>query len=314
MAQDRSTNPYLILVLLSTFLQGSSFVATKAVLHDVQPMWLATIRFFLAALSLVPVLIPRLVKARGGAVKAPMPWLQLAIIGLLQTTGVMAFLNIGLTSTSAPMAAILMASNPLLVALLAGMILKEPVRRQAWAGLAISFVGVIVCIGTGTIIHGAVGRGELLVMLGSACWALATIVSKRFDLHVNAWVLAFWQMLFGSVALAVVALVRGDPFTLPQSTATWLYFLWLAIPASTGAMGLWFAALRIGGAVHTSGFLFLCPLFAALIAFAIHGELVSWNEVAGGVLIAIGIFLVTRRPPPPRSDQVSAGAPAGGRP
>ncbi|UHC17867.1 DMT family transporter [Methylobacterium currus] len=295
MVRSKSASPYLALVLLSTFLQGSSFIATKAVLHDVQPMWLAATRFFLAALSLVPVLLPRLLRPRG-ADNAPMPWFQLAIIGLLQTTGVMAFLNIGLTGTTAPMAAILMASNPLLVALLAGIVLNEPVRRQAWAGLALSFVGVVICIGAGTIMHGAVGRGDVLVMLGSACWALATIVSKRFNLPVDAWVLAFWQMLFGSLGLAVIALLRGDAFSLPASTTTWLYFLWLAIPASTGAMGLWFAALRIGGAVHTSGFLFLCPLFAAVIAFLLHGELVSWNEIVGGVLIAIGIVLVTRRP------------------
>jgi hypothetical protein len=46
----------------------------------------------------------------------------------------MAFLNIGLTSSTAPMAAILMASNPLLVALLAGVLLDEPVRRPNPAG------------------------------------------------------------------------------------------------------------------------------------------------------------------------------------
>ncbi|WFT83555.1 DMT family transporter [Methylobacterium sp. CB376] len=292
--QGRSSRSYLVLVLLSTFLQGSSFVATKAVLQDVQPMWLATLRFALAAVSLLPVLIPRLLRPRGEG-GPPLPWLRLAIIGLLQSTGVMAFLNIGLTSTTAPMAAILMASNPLLVALLAGLVLREPVRGQVWAGLAISFIGVVICIGAGTVIHGAVGRGELLVMLGSTCWALATLVTKRFNLHVDAWVLAFWQMLFGSMALALVALVRGDDFSLPASTTTWLYFLWLAIPASTGAMGLWFAALRIGGAVHTSGFLFLCPLFAAVMAFVLHGEVVSWNEIAGGLLIAIGIVLVTRQ-------------------
>ncbi|WP_051045057.1 DMT family transporter [Methylobacterium sp. B1] len=292
MTHDKSINPYLVLVLLSTFLQGSSFVATKAVLVDVQPLWLATIRFMLAALSLLPVLLPRLLRARRDE-KVSMPWLQLATIGLLQTTGVMAFLNIGLTSTTAPMAAILMASNPLLVAILAGVVLKEPVRRQAWAGLAISFVGVIICIGTGTIVNGSVGRGELLVIVGSTCWAFATIVSKSFKIHVGPWVLAFWQMSFGSIALAFIALIRGDQFSLPSSPTTWIYFLWLAIPASTGAMGLWFAALRIGGAVRTSGFLFLCPLFAAIINFVIRGELISWNEIVGGALIAIGIFIVT---------------------
>lgn len=292
MPRYKPPNTFLCLVLLSTFLQGSSFVATKAVLRDVQPLWLATLRFFVAALSLVPVLLPRLLhpNRRSGS---RMPWLHLALIGLLQTTGVMAFLNIGLTSSTAPMAAILMASNPLLVALLAGVLLDEPVRRQGWAGLALSFVGVVLCIGVETVITGAIGRGEVLVMLGSTCWALATIVSQRFNLSIDAWVLAFWQMVFGTAGLALVALIRGDPFSLPASPTAWLWFLWLAIPASTGAMGLWFAALRRGGAVRTSGFLFLCPLFAAVIAFLLQGERVSWHQSLGGLLIAAGIGLVT---------------------
>jgi uncharacterized membrane protein len=133
MPRDKPSNTFLCLVLLSTFLQGSSFVATKAVLRDVQPLWLATLRFFVAALSLVPVLLPRLLR-RDRRSGSRMPWPHLALIGLLQTTGVMAFLNIGLTSSTAPMAAILMASNPLLVALLAGVLLDEPVRRPKPAG------------------------------------------------------------------------------------------------------------------------------------------------------------------------------------
>jgi hypothetical protein len=68
----------------------------------------------------------------------------------------------------------------------------------------------------------------------------------------------------------------------------------LVLPASTGAMGLWFAALQTGGAVRTSGFLFLCPLFAAAINFVINGEILSLHEVTGGIMIAAGIVLLSR--------------------
>lgn len=205
----------------------------------------------------------------------------------------MAFLTIGLTEASAPMSAILMASNPLLVALLAGIFLNEPVRMGAWGGLGLAFAGVVLCIGPGTLMRGEVGRGELLVMAASTCWAVSTIVQKRLNISTNPWVVSFWQMLLGSLGLAVIARLHGDNFSLPSHATTWLSFLWLAIPASTGAMGLWFVALKAGGAVHTSGFLFLCPLFAAVIAFFVYGEVVSLEVACGGGLIAIGIGLVT---------------------
>lgn len=288
---------YLLLIFASTFLQGSSFVASKIVLTDISPIWLAALRFFVAAISLAPVLVFRLPR-RGNSDFRPMPWLPLSIIGLLQTTGVMAFLNLGLMQTTAPKAAILMASNPLLVALLAGVLLKERVRPAAWAGLGLAFIGVVICIGIGAVTSGAIGGGELLVMTGSACWAFSTLVTKRFNLHVDTWVLSFWQMLIGAAALALIALLRGDVLDLPRSPESWVAFLWLAIPASTGAMGLWFAALRFGGAVHTSGFLFLCPLFAALIAFGLTGEMLSFHEIIGGVLIGSGIYLVAQQQKP----------------
>lgn len=288
---------YLLLILCSTFLQGSSFVASKVVLTELPPVWLATLRFFVAALSLLPWLWLRHRNRVAAGIAVPitaMPWLRLAVIGLLQTAGVMAFLTMGLTQTTASKAAILMASNPLLVALLAGILLKERVRPQTWLGLLLAFAGVVVCIGVQSVMSGAIGHGEALVMAGSACWAFATLASKRFRLAIDTWTLAFWQMLIGAAALTLLAAWRGEPFVLPTDTAA--AFLWLAIPASTGAMGLWFAALHAGGAVRTSGFLFLCPFFAALIAFATGGEMLSTHELLGGVMIAVGIVLLSRAP------------------
>ncbi|MFD2408181.1 hypothetical protein ACFSVK_24520 [Azorhizophilus paspali] len=57
--------------------------------------------------------------------------------------------------------------------------------------------------------------------------------------------------------LAVIAALSQQQLVLPTTAYHWGMFLWLAIPASTGAMGLWFAALKIGGSVQTSGFLSL---------------------------------------------------------
>ena len=288
---------YLLLILGSTFLQGSSFVASKVVLTELPPLWLATLRFFVAALSLLPWLWwrHRARVAAGTAVPfCAMPWLRLAVIGLLQTAGVMAFLTMGLTQTTASKAAILMASNPLLVALLAGILLKERVRLLAWLGLLLAFAGVVMCIGVQSVVTGTIGRGEVLVMAGSTCWALATVASKRFHLPVDSWTMAFWQMLIGTGVLALLSAWQGGPFVVP--THTTVAFLWLAVPASTGAMGLWFAALHAGGAVRTSGFLFLCPLFAALITFFMSGEMLSTHDMLGGVMIAIGIILLSRKP------------------
>lgn len=283
---------YFCLILASTFLQGSSFVATKILLSSMSPLWVAAIRFLIAALSLLPLVIYRHFRTPISLVNTP--WVKLFIIGLFQTAGVMAFLNIGLKYTSPSTAAILMASNPLLVVILATFILGERVSIQAILGLIIAFIGVVICIGIGSINSAGIGMGEVLVIIASSCWAIATTINKKFNLHLDPWIITFWQMLLGSFVLCIVAFFSQQPFTLPTTESIWLTFLWLAIPASTGAMGLWFAALKIGGAVHTSGFLFLCPLFSAIITYFVLGTLLTQQELMGGILIGTGIYVLSR--------------------
>ncbi|AUG98711.1 EamA/RhaT family transporter [Prodigiosinella confusarubida] len=284
-------NQYLLLVIISTFLQGSSFVSTKIVMSDVPPLWTASARFFVAALTLCPFVF--LLMRRQQLKLRDLPWVQLFLIGSLQTTGVMAFLNFGLLSTSPSTAAILMASNPLLVVPLAWIFLGERSSMLALVGLLIAFIGVIICIGISHSGNG-INYGDGLVMLASGCWACSTVLNKKFDFTLSPWIVTFWQMLLGALVLAIVAIVSKQHPALPSTPYKWGMFFWLAIPASTGAMGLWFAALKIGGSVQTSGFLFLCPLFAALIAFALTRQTPALHEVIGGVLIGVGLYIMSR--------------------
>jgi drug/metabolite transporter (DMT)-like permease len=268
-------------------------VSTKIVLADVAPLWTAALRFLVASLSLLPFMCSSMRQQKAGL--RDLPWAKLAIIGSLQTTGVMAFLNVGLESTTPSTAAILMASNPLLVVILARIWLREAISAGAFLGLILAFIGVVICIGIADTGNAARGHGEWLVALASVCWAVSTVLNKKFNLALSAWVLTFWQMLIGAILLALLAAGSRQPFSLPSTAAHWGAFAWLCIPASTAAMGLWFAALRIGGSVQTSGFLFLCPLFAAFITFCLTGQLPHPHEIAGGCLIGIGLYVLSKR-------------------
>lgn len=290
---------YALLILTATFLFGSTFPASKIILGQMTPLWAAVVRFLIAAISILPILFWQRIRYPH-AIRSPRPWRTLTCIGLLQTTGSMGFLNLGLRSTTPAKAAILMACTPLIVALMARLIMKEKIHSIAALGLALAFSGVVLCIGVNKL--DSFGWGDALVLCGAACWAAATLVIKTSKIIMNIWVLSFWQMLIGALCLALLAAASGEALTLPHSMAISLAFLWLAIPATTGAMALWFLALHLGGAVHTSGFLFLSPLFATLISFVAFGYALSLHELIGGVLIGSGIYLVSKRQiSPPQS-------------
>ena len=103
-------------------------------------------------------------------------------------------------------------------------------------------------------------------------------------------------MLIGGLALLGVAYATGESWPAGLTLAGWGWFLWLAIPASTGSFGLWFVALRTGGATRTSGYLFLTPLFTALLSVPILGAGLSGRQAAGGALVGLGLWLVNREP------------------
>jgi drug/metabolite transporter (DMT)-like permease len=209
----------------------------------------------------------------------------------------MGFLFVALRSISPATAAILLFTNPIWVALLGRTFLHESFHPARITGLILGVLGVTLAIGfsPGSLSNsGAVLTGEILTLSAALCWATATIINKRAQLPFSTWALSFWQMLIGAIALLIVAYANGQHWPDTTTPAEWAWFFWLAIPGSTGSFGLWFVALSKGGATRTSGNLFLAPLFAVILSFAILGTSLSWLQAAGGVLIGIALWLVNR--------------------
>jgi drug/metabolite transporter (DMT)-like permease len=288
---------YVVILLGSTFLMGSSFVAGKILLSAGLPaLLLVGFRFLVAALGALG-----LVAWEGGSLRGLVPkglsrrdCLNVAVIGLLQTGAVMGLLFLAMREIPAPMAALLLFTNPIWVALLARVFLHEALPRQRAFGLVLGAFGVALALGASAEPQARLWRGQLIGLASAWCWAAATLVNKRANLKLGAWSLTFWQMLIGSLALLAVAHIDGERWPSDLTSSQWGWFFWLAIPASTGSFGLWFMALRRGGATRTSGYLFLAPLFAAVLSYWLLGASLSSRQLLGGLLIGTGIWLVNR--------------------
>lgn len=287
-------------LLGATFLMGSSFIAGKILLgHGVPAILLVGWRFLLAAIATVPLLAMARVPLRAQlwppAMASRQAW-TVALIGLLQTAAVMGLLFVGMRSIPAAAAAILLFSNPIWVALLGRLFLHESLGPVRVAGLLLGMLGVALAIGPGALLTGQHDAlfGELCCLASAVCWAIATIINKRAALPIGGLALNFWQMLIGALVLLALAWSGGERWPEDIGVREWLWFAWLAVPASTGSFGLWFVALRRGGATHASGWLFLAPLFAVLLSVAVLHTALSPLQLAGGALIGAGLWLVNR--------------------
>jgi drug/metabolite transporter (DMT)-like permease len=281
-------------LLLATFLMASSFIAGKLLLNFGFPsLLLVGWRFAVAAVAVLPMAL-----VTGERLFPPLTtrqWLTVVAIGVLQTAGTMGLTFISLRLVSAATSGILLFTNPIWVALLAPFALAESLSALRALGLALGIGGVALALG-GSLSATSEGSlsGDLIGLAGALCWSLSTIVNKRAGLPIGSWTLSFWQMLTGALILLLVAYGGGDIWPQGMGIVQWAWFLWLAIPGSAGSFGLWFFALRKGGATRSSGYLFLAPLFTVLLSDLILNTVLSGRQATGGLLICTSLWLVNR--------------------
>ncbi len=273
----------LIFLVLATALMGSSFAVGQMTLHYAPPLFLAGLRFTLAGLLLA-----------AGVRHRPHPhdwrlWARVAVIGLLQTAGVMGAIFLSLVTIPAGESAILTFANPMLVVVLGAVFLGQRYRSTQWLGAALGIVGIAVAIGGSLHLQ----IGVLYGLASAVFWAVATVLMKRWGGSVDPWVLTAYQMLIGGLVLLVVGgLQEGPIFHVTLASAGLL--AWLVVMASIVQFGLWFYVLHHEDSAQASSYLFLAPVFGVLTGWALLNQAIGVHVLIGALFIIGAIWLVNR--------------------
>ena len=287
---------FVISILLTTIFMGSSFPTGKYLIavENTPPLLIGGVRFIIAGVIMLGLtiknrncfsIIPKSgeSKLRGLAL--------VATIGLLQTAGTMGFLNLALAyGVSSSMSSIILFTNPLWLALLAHFFLKDKLTFKKVSALLLGIAGVSTCIGLDST---AFNFGSLFALLGSFCWSINTIITKKVPFDNGPWVFTGWQLLLGGVFLYLFSLPLHESYDfLNLGLWGWIWFVWLIIPASVGSFGLWFFSLGQRGATVASSFLFLVPIFSTIFSIIGLHEKFSLNLLIGGVMVVSALVLV----------------------
>jgi len=286
---------YYWLLLASTLLMASAFVVSKLFIVDgIHPLVLVASRFTLAgALAIIWLSLrrqletPKTLSDVGGVF----------LVGTLQTAVLFGTGFIAMEHLSAATISLLTLTMPIWVTgMLALMNRKFPPLLQLIA-LGVGMAGVALIIGSGV---SQAGMGELqwfaLALVGAACWASATVFTKTSGLSITGWSLNAWQMLVGGGEVLILALAMDLPGFKLVLVSDILLFIWLVVPASILSFGFWFSALKLGGAAVTSGYLFLIPLFTALISVPVLNASFAPMQLLGGVAVGAAVWLMSRSP------------------
>lgn len=278
--------------LLWVSLWSSGFIATKVCVRYCPPMSLLSVRFLIAGSLMWG--IARWFGHRGPATRAA--WVRLGLLAILNLTLPMAFNFIALRQVSAGMAAIVAATNPLLLALVAPRLLGERLTPKRVLGLVLGFGGVLFVMAARL---GAQGRhdtpfGVVLLCLHVVSSVLATIVFKRFPPREALPVVNAVQLLISGVVLLIPALLFEHPSQAVINGPFVGSFLYLLFVLSIGAGLIWFWLLGRGEASVAASYLFLCPLLGLMFAALLLGEKFSPRDGMGLVATMIGIVLIRR--------------------
>jgi probable blue pigment (indigoidine) exporter len=280
-----NTFKFTLLILLTTFLMGSSFAVGKIGLSYSTPLLLAALRFTLAGLLMAVIVI---------ALKRPHPeskrnWIKMLIIGTFQTAGVMGCIFLSLRTITASESSILTFTNPLLVVLFGTVFLQTRYKLYQWIGVLLGLVGVSITMGTQIEFK----IGILFGILSAVFWAISTLLVKKWGLLFDTWVLSAYQMFFGGLLLLLSSFILEKPVFILNGNSLFI-LLWLSIMSSIVQFAVWYYLLQKGDPGKTSAFLFLAPFFGVLSGWLLLGETLYPSIIVGGLFIIIGVYLVNR--------------------
>lgn len=286
---------YASLIFVTMLSMGLAFPVGRIGLDYAPPFLLMCIRFVAAGLLMAAF------TARRAKPKDVSSWLRIALIGTLNSAGIMGCSYYSMRWISSGESAILIFVNPLLVILFGALFLKARYRVVQWAGVALGFAGVFCTMGA----HLSMNPGTLISLLGACCFAASTLLIKRWGQEIDTWVLTAYQMLFGGIVLGLLSVLFEHP-RIELGSGFYFSLAWLVLVNSILQFSGWSYLLKRGDPAKTNAFLFLAPFFGVIGGAVLLGEPLHAYVAAGGAMICAGIFLVNWRGTAPRSAATTA--------
>ncbi|HVL53478.1 MAG TPA: DMT family transporter [Vitreimonas sp.] len=280
--------------LAAAIVWGSNFIVVKAAIEVLPPVGMSMLRFSLAAVALLAIL-----HWREGTIRLPLRDLgAMALVGMLGFGVYQVLWTVGLLSITAGDSALLIATTPVITALLAVVAGSDTLTRRKLVGAIVSFVGVAVVITGGQdLALGASVVGALLTLGAALCWAIYTsfgapILRRHSPLRTTAWAMTAGAIFLVPIGSAQLATLDWSEVTPP----IWGAVVYSALlPAAIGNVVV-FHAVKLLGPTRITAFQFLVPAFAVLMGAAFLAEPVRLAQLVGGAVIVAGI-LVTRSAP-----------------
>ena len=277
----------IFLGLAFALMWSSAFSSARMIVVDAPPLMALALRFLISGAMGVAI-----ARALGqGWSLTGAQWRATIIFGVCQNALYLGLYFIAMQTIEASLAAIIASSMPLLVALAGWLVLGEPLRPLALAGLTAGFFGVLVIMGA-RLGAGIDLYGLALCVAGVIALTVATLaVRSASATGGNLLMIVGLQMLIGAAVLSVPALAL-ETFEVRWSWTLVLAFVYTTLVPGLAATWVWFVLVGRIGALRAATFHFLNPFFGVAIAALLLGEALGVFDLLGVIVIMLGILAV----------------------
>lgn len=279
--------------MLTIAIWGTTFISTKVLLTDFQPVEILFFRFVLGFLALL-IVYPRLLK--GTTFRQEVTF---AAAGLCGVCLYYLLENIALTYTMASNVGVIISVAPFFTAILSHLFLKgeEKLRANFLIGFLIAMAGIALISFNGSSLHLNL-TGDLLALLAALVWACYSILTRKISSYGYHTILTTRRVFFYGLLFMIPTLFlfdfNWDPARLAEPVNL-LNLLFLGLGASALCFVTWNFAVKLLGAVKTSIYIYMVPVITVAASVLLLHEPFTWMTGAGTVLTLSGLLLSEAR-------------------
>jgi drug/metabolite transporter (DMT)-like permease len=283
---------WLIFILLGA-IWSSSFMWIKIAVEEIGPITLVAFRVLFGLIfGFAVILVTRQKLSRDLR-----EWLPLLLLGITNVAIPFFLISWGEQVIDSAVAAILDATVPLFAIVIAHLALHDDkITLPKIVGLLMGFAGVVVLMSkdlggsTGSIL------GQAAVVLASVFYAGSSVYARKSTEAASGIMRSVGPLISSTVVMWLAVPLAESPFRLPQLPITWIALIWLGVLGSGVAFIMMYYLIHAIGPTRTTMVTYLFPLGGVLLGVGFLGEQLTWQLVAGAVLIVASLAVANLQP------------------
>ncbi|MCG2632098.1 DMT family transporter [Bradyrhizobium sp. WYCCWR 13023] len=281
----------LMFLAITSIGWGFNWPVTKFLIGELPPLTLRGVTGVLGA-----VLLALLALVRGDSLKvASAIWPRLLTAAVLNVTGWMVLMGLALLWLPASEAALIAYTMPVWASLIAWPVLGERPTVLRTLGLVMAFAGLASIMGGNGIAASAEkAPGIIMALCGALGFAVGTVFSKKYPIHLPPVTAAAWQIGIGCLPISIVGLLVETSHLDKVTPTGWWLLIYSTVVQFCIAYVSWFAALaRLPASVAAIGTMAVPVIGVVASAIALH-EPLGPGQIASLIFTLAAVVLATR--------------------